>query len=141
MKHAAISWALRVLLCGVFLLAGVPKFADPVTFVEHIANYNLLPQWAPLLAVLIPPLEITAAVTLLLAPRLWRQAAALVMLALLLGFTVALAQAFFRGINVECGCFGRGSSPIGPVTLARNLGLMAAAAFLVGWEAPGRATS
>jgi putative oxidoreductase len=130
--------ALRLALAAVFLLAGFPKLLDPATFTEQIGNYNLLPDWAPVFAVTLPATEIAAALALIVTPRRWRQAAVVVLVALLCGFTVALAQAWARGINVDCGCFGRGSTTIGPWTLARNITLLAAAGTVFWLELPRR---
>jgi hypothetical protein len=53
------------------------------------------------------------------------------MFAMLLMFTVAMARAWSLGINIECGCFGKGSPTIGPLSFLRNTGLMIASVGLV----------
>jgi uncharacterized membrane protein YphA (DoxX/SURF4 family) len=116
------------------MLAGVPKLQDPATFVEQISNYNLLVEYAPVLAVSIPGIEVTAALALLLTPRQWRQAAALVLMGMLCGFAVAVTQAWVRGIDVDCGCFGRSSGRIGPWSVLRNLSLILMAGAVVWLE-------
>jgi hypothetical protein len=45
-------------------------------------------------------------------------------------FTVAVASAVGRGINISCGCFGAGSGPVTLLTVARDLALIAASAFV-----------
>lgn len=117
----ALTIGLRLLLAYVFLAAGIPKFLDPATFVEQTANYDLVPSLAPIIAVTLPPIEIAAAVALLLGPRTWRQAATLVSFALMCVFTYAVYQAWRRGIDTECGCFGKGSERIGGKKLAENI--------------------
>jgi putative oxidoreductase len=119
----ALGVGLRLLLAYVFLAAGIPKFLDPATFVEHTANYDLLSSFAPIIAVTLPPIEIAVGVVLLLAPRTWRQAATLITFALMCVFTYAVYQAWRRGIDVECGCFGKGSERIGLRKLAENISL------------------
>ena len=138
MKHLAalvhsrpVAVALRVGLCSVFVYAGVEKWGDAKLFIEQIANYQFLPELAPYAALLLPPVEIVAAIAVLLAPRLWRKAAAALMLGMLLFFTVAMARAWSLGINIECGCFGKGSPTIGPLSFLRNTGLMIAAAAAI----------
>ena len=125
--------ALRVLLALVFLFAAYPKLADTRTFAEQVSYYDLWPQLSALVAVTIPALELVAAVALLVAPRPWRRAALLVVFALLCVFTFAVAQAYVRGINTECGCFGSGGERIGIPKLIENAGLIAAVviAFLL----------
>ncbi len=131
-RSRALRLLLRIGLCAVFLYAGIEKWLDANTFVEQIANYQLMPELAPYAAVLLPPIEITAALVLVLAPRLWRLAGATLMLGMLLVFTFGMARAWSLGINIECGCFGKGSPTIGPLSFLRNAGLMLASAGLIG---------
>jgi uncharacterized membrane protein YphA (DoxX/SURF4 family) len=122
---------LRVALGGLFVWAGFTKLGDPARFATDIANYRMFPSLAPLMAVTFPPIEIVLGLALVAAPRLWRRAAALAVAALMALFTVAVAQAVARGINVDCGCFG--GSVSGPVTIwtvARDVALTLAAAAL-----------
>jgi putative oxidoreductase len=125
----------RVGLGGLLILAGALKVRAPGTFAAEIANYQLLPGLAPYLAPLLPTVELTLGGALLLAPRAWRQAAALAAAVLLAGFTTAVASAYFRGINIDCGCFGAGGGPITVVTILRNLALWATACALVRFQA------
>ena len=137
MKHLAVvnsrsvAMALRLALCFVFVYAGVEKWRDAKTFIEQIANYQFLPELAPYAALLLPPVEVIASLAVLLAPRLWRKAGAALMLGMLLFFTVAMARAWSLGINIECGCFGKGSPTIGPLSFLRNASLMIAAAAAI----------
>src|SRR4029079_17019695 len=100
-------------------------------FATEIANYQLTPAAAPYLAVALPTVELVLAAAIVVAPRAWRRAAALGALALFGTFTVAVASAYFRRINIDCGCFGTGGGPISALTLLRNLTLIAAAALLL----------
>jgi putative oxidoreductase len=126
------SLALRILLALVFLFAAYPKLADTRTFAEQVSHYDLLPQLSALVAVTVPAIELVAAVVLLVAPRPWRSGALLVVFALLCMFTYAVAQAYVRGIDTECGCFGSGGERIGLPKLVENSGLLAAA-MLAWW--------
>jgi len=127
-RHAA-----RLVLAATFLFAGVSKLRDPVAFADEIGNYELLPQLAPYVAIVLPMLEVVAGLTLLLAPRLWQRAAALVCASLMAAFTFAAVSALVRGLNIDCGCFGNGSGPITWLTLARNGALLAMCGWLI-WE-------
>lgn len=136
MKRAALL-LLRVLLGGVFVVAGASKIGDPAGFARAIANYELFPALAPLLAVTLPPVEIAAGALLLLAPLAWRRAAALCLAALMVVFTAAAAAALARGIDVACGCFGgEAGGSIDALTIARDLALLGAAAVLLLERAP-----
>lgn len=122
--------ALRLGLGGLFLWAAAGKIADPRGFARDIANYRLLPDAAaPALAALLPFVE--AGLGLAVVLGLWTRAAALGLAGLMAVFTVAVGAAFARGIDVACGCFGGGGAPIGWLTIARDLALLALAIALV----------
>jgi hypothetical protein len=87
----------------------------------------------------LPVVELLIGGALVVAPRAWRRAAALAALALLAAFTVAVGSAFFRRINIDCGCFGTGGGPITGLTLVRNVVLMAAAGAIVAFDERDRA--
>jgi uncharacterized membrane protein YphA (DoxX/SURF4 family) len=123
---AVAALLLRLVVAGTFVAAGYLKFQDPAAFAEQIANYQFMPEWSYLLATIFPPLELIAAVTLVIARRYFRVAASVVVFAMLLAFTTALVRAWALDINLECGCFGQGSPDIGIWPVLRNLGLMAA---------------
>jgi len=130
----ALALMLRLGLGGLLLLAGALKLRAPVAFATEIANYQLLPALAPYVAAVLPVVELVIGGALVVAPRAWRRAAALGALALLATFTVAVGSAFFRRINIDCGCFGTGGGPITGLTLVRNVVLMAAAAAIVAFD-------
>lgn len=127
---------LRLGLAGLFLVAGALKLRDPAGFAQEIANYQLVPGLAPYLAIVLPPAEIVAALTLAVGPSPWRRAAALLLTGLAALFTFAVAMAAGRGLDISCACFGQGSGAITWLTVARNLLLTAAAATLLWPRAP-----
>ena len=124
-----LDWGARLLVGGLFCYAGVMKLRDPVGFANEIANYHLVPELAPYAAASLPTVEVVLGAALIAGPRPWRRAAALVLCALLALFTVAVAQAVLRGINVDCGCFGTSSGPVSTWTVIRDLLLLVAAAL------------
>jgi hypothetical protein len=131
---AALALVLRVGLAGVLGVAGALKLRAPGAFAAEIANYQLFPGAAPYLAVTLPLVELVLAGALLVAPRAWRRAAALGALGLFVTFTVAVASAYFRRINIDCGCFGAGGGPITVLTLLRNAGLLTASALAIRFD-------
>jgi uncharacterized membrane protein YphA (DoxX/SURF4 family) len=135
----ALALVLRLGLGGLLVVAGALKLRAPVAFATEIANYQLLPALAPYVAAVLPVVELLVGGALVVAPRAWRRAAALAALALLAAFTVAVGSAFFRRINIDCGCFGTGGGPITGLTLVRNVVLMAAAAAIVAFDERDRA--
>lgn len=130
------AWPARLVLAGVFLAAAAPKLADPASFAAAIANYRAFPDaLVNLVATLVPALELVGALALLTP---WRRGAALLLGALLLGFTALLAISLARGIDVACGCFGGAAEqasagdPVSPLHLLRNVGLLALVALVLG---------
>ena len=137
--RAAAALILRLGVGAVLLVSGVLKLRDPAEFATEIANYRLLPALSPYIAATLPAAELLLGGALLASSRPWRRAAALAALALFAAFAAAVGSAYFRGINIACGCFGGGGSVIGPLTLLRNAALIAAAALLLAADRPARA--
>ena len=119
----AAVWFCRILLAAVFLAAAYGKLRDPYAFAVSIHAYRLIPDsWAPAAAVIMPAVETVAALALVTGV-LWRGASVLLG-GMLVIFLVALAQAILRGIDIDCGCFGKGSSEVSFWLIARNYGLL-----------------
>jgi formate-dependent nitrite reductase membrane component NrfD len=117
------SWFLlfiRVVLGLIFLISATLKLSEPAVFAQSIVNYQvfgfILSQWG---AVLIPVLEILLGMMLL--TRLWLKEALILTLGLYLIFDVMILQAYFRGLDVACGCFNPADqSPIDVYKLIEN---------------------
>lgn len=124
-----LSFGLRLIVAGAFAAASLLKMRDPSGFAEQVGNYQLLPELSNFIAILLPSLELTCAMALLLGPKYWRAAGAFVLLGMLVVFTSAIGRAWAMGINLECGCFGAGSTSIGPWPILRNLALSGALAL------------
>ena len=123
------SAGLRVGLAALFLFSGVSKAWDPAAFAGDIANYRLTPWTLTIAAALyLPWLEIFAALGLFF--RRTQTGALLITSALLVMFCGALASAWWRDLNIHCGCFG-GGGPGVQAALLRNLLLLAACALIV----------
>lgn len=124
------TWSSRAagwMVGGALAWAGVLKLGDPARFAADIERYQLVgPGVAAALAVYLPWFEIGLGLGLGWRDA-WRRAAVWLAGALLLGFSAALALAWVRGLQIDCGCFGGGSASA-PQALARNavlLGLLA----------------
>ncbi|MDR3134581.1 MAG: hypothetical protein LBU69_00635 [Deltaproteobacteria bacterium] len=100
-------WLSRLALALVFVLAAWPKIIAPTDLAEAILGYRLLPEIlvAPM-SLALPFLELWSALAVLLGPRAFRRAGALILALLLLAFMVAAAQGLLRGLDFDCGCFG-----------------------------------
>lgn len=94
---------LRVLIGGMFVVAGAIKLTDPGTFAQAIDGYGLV-TWrtANLLAYVLPTFEIATGLGLILDIR----GALGMIVAQLLGFVGIIAYAINLGLDVDCGCFG-----------------------------------
>ena len=129
----AVKWltlAARLVVGGLFVVAGALKLGDPTAFATEIANYRFLPAVAPWLAVTLPPVELVVGAALLVAPPKWRRAASLAVMGLLVMFLVGIVHVVRAGINVDCGCFGGNTGPVTAWTGVRDLALLASAALV-----------
>ncbi|MEW5765080.1 MAG: MauE/DoxX family redox-associated membrane protein [Acidobacteriota bacterium] len=128
MKERAAAWLDRLgrwTLAGIFLYAAIPKILDPLGFAEDIGHYALVPDAVVnTLAVVLPWIEAVAALALLTGFA--AEGALLTVNLLLLVFLGALGQAWIRGLDIDCGCFGHAQDGA-PVLLAllRDLGFLA----------------
>jgi uncharacterized membrane protein YphA (DoxX/SURF4 family) len=137
------STAARLVLGGVFLVAGGLKVIDPQSSVAAVRAYRLLPS--SLVTIVgwgLPFAEIALGVLLLagVATRLIAVASAI----LLLVFIAAVTSAAARGLSIDCGCFG-GGGDVAPgqtaygTEIVRDVGLLLLAAWLV-WQPRSRLT-
>ncbi len=118
-----LARAARILLGGIFLWASLTKVPDMAAFAESVANYRIVPPaLVPAVAAAVVGVEIAAGLALVL--NVWARASALVLSALLAVFTVGLASALARGIDLACGCFGD-SAQATWWTVLRDVGLLA----------------
>jgi uncharacterized membrane protein YphA (DoxX/SURF4 family)/thiol-disulfide isomerase/thioredoxin len=117
------------LAAAVFATAGVAKLRDLSGSREAMQGFGVPASLVAPLGVTVPLAELAVAVALIVGPtRTW---GALGALALLAGFSLAIAWNLARGRTPDCHCFGQlHSSPAGPGTLARNAALIALAGFV-----------
>jgi uncharacterized membrane protein YphA (DoxX/SURF4 family) len=119
--------ACRIVIGVVLGLAGLSKLGDLPGFATQVHNFRLIPvPMENLLAMTLPWIELVTALSLVLGMR--ARAGALVASILMAVFTVAVAQALARGLDIECGCFGTADATrVGAAKLAQNVGLTAVA--------------
>lgn len=120
----------RLLLAGVFGVAGATKLADLPGSRESVRSFGTRERLVGPIGFALPALEVVVA-GLLLWPGTVRWGA-IVALVLLVVFAGAIAVTLARGRRPDCHCFGRlHSARVGLGTLARDLALTAPAGFLV----------
>lgn len=115
----------------VFIVAAVPKIADPPGFLHEVSNYRLIPGVATnAVALVLPWVEIFAGIALVIGFA--RRSAAVLTLALLAGFVVGLSINLARNHPVDCGCFSTKETPKTPeqrladmkLAILRDVGFM-----------------
>src|SRR4051794_5332980 len=66
-QHRWVLFAIRIIVGAVFVYAGSLKFTHPLSFADSIASFRLLPaELIPIVALSLPPLEITLGVLLIM---------------------------------------------------------------------------
>lgn len=124
----------RLILGGVLIVAGALKIGNLQKSAMSVRAYEMLPIWlANFFGYALPWVEIGIGALLILgvAVRIIGALGALIML----GFIIAIAQAWARGLSIDCGCFGGGGT-IDPEdtkylsTILRDIGFLALGVFL-----------
>ena len=127
-----LTTAVRLTLGMVFLAASVEKIADPNAFAQSIDNYRIFPHAVDLaVASILPWLELLCALGLLFG--IATRGSAFLSGIMLLAFTLAVASALVRGLDISCGCFTQ-DPQVGKIAwqkVAENLVMTLAALFLV----------
>jgi uncharacterized membrane protein YphA (DoxX/SURF4 family) len=136
-----LATAGRLVLAGVFLVAGALKMPDPAAAVRAVRAYRLLPEPAVApVAFGLPVLEIAVGLALLLG--VFVRAAAIAAAVLLVVFLGAVGSAWARGLQIDCGCFGHGGTVAAgdtayPAEVLRDLALLLVALALA-WRPTSR---
>jgi uncharacterized membrane protein YphA (DoxX/SURF4 family) len=128
-RHPVVVRIARIAIGVIFLAAALGKLGDLEMFAQQVHNYRILPLWSEnLVAIVLPWIEILAGLALVFGVR--SRSGAVVVTALLFVFTVAVGSAWARGLDFECGCFGKASaSRVGAQKLLENIGMLALAAI------------
>ncbi len=107
-----LNWAeisVRVILGGVFIWAGLAKLIDLDAFVSSVSNFEIAPfnsvPWDMWLGYMLPVFELTIGSCLILGVLLRGAIVSVTLMSL--GFLAAIISVHMRGLNIECGCFGK----------------------------------
>lgn len=118
-----LALLLRCALGVIFLYAGFLKARDPGAFAGTLRGYRFFSEFAVLpLAAYLPYLEILVGLALICG--LLYSGALLLAGGLLIAFDTVLLFAMWRGLDVDCGCFGHGHSASLGAALIRNASLL-----------------
>lgn len=132
-----ITFAFRLILGGVLLVAGAIKVTDPYGSATSVRAYQILPvHLANFLGFVLPFIEV--GIGILLIVGIWVRLSAIAGGALMVMFIIAIGQAWIRGISLDCGCFGKGGLIAGDelpvwnytVEIARDVALAVIGGFL-----------
>lgn len=107
----AADFVLRFLLAGVLFYASADKLIHPQDFAALVKGYHVLPEaLVNPVAVWLPWLELLLG--LCLVSGYWAEGAVALTAGLFAAFWLLLIVNYFRGIDVDCGCFS--SKPAAP---------------------------
>ena len=130
-----IGLVCRLTLGGVLFVAGYLKVDKLEVSQMAVRSYELLPiPIANFLGLALPFFEVVIGL-LLIVGAATRAVAALGGFTMFI-FIIAIAQAWARGLNIDCGCFGGGGTVAPGETrylqeILRDAGLVAMALFLI----------
>ena len=122
---------LRLFLGFVFLYAAVEKISDPESFARAVNNYKLLPLFSiNVFATVLPWIELIAGLLLIFGIVVKENS--FIISALLAVFIIVIIISLFRGLDINCGCFGTvGGTKIGIQKIIENIFLILIGLHLV----------
>lgn len=129
-----VALVLRLVVGGVWIVAGALKLPEPAQSVAAVRAYQILPSdLVTPVGQLLPVVEVLIGLMLVLG--LLTRAAAIASAALFVVFIAGIVSVWVRGINIDCGCFGGGGADPDaasqyPWEIARDAALLAASLFL-----------
>lgn len=128
-----IDGIFRLILGGIFIYAAWSKIQDPALFARAIMSYQMMPSiFIGPLALFLPMVEIIAGLALITSK--WSRESTILILGMLGMFFIGLSQAWIRGLDISCGCFGGGEGGGGDsigAALVRDTFLLIPAIWLI----------
>lgn len=104
LTHPWLTIRVQLVLGAIFVIAALPKIADPPSFTHMIYNYRLVPSSLINISALVMPwVELLAGLALILG--VWKAAARTVTGILLAIFIIAISINLARDNAIDCGCF------------------------------------
>jgi uncharacterized membrane protein YphA (DoxX/SURF4 family) len=104
LTHPWLTIRVQLALGAIFVIAAIPKIADPPSFAHMIYNYRLVPaSLINISALVMPWVELLAGLALILG--VWKSAARNVIGILLAIFIIAISINLARNNAIDCGCF------------------------------------
>jgi putative oxidoreductase len=104
LTHPWLTIRVQLALGAIFVIAAIPKIADPPSFAHMIYNYRLVPaSLINVSALVMPWVELLAGLALILG--IWKAAARNIIGILLAIFIIAISINLSRDNAIDCGCF------------------------------------
>lgn len=128
--------ASRMILGGLFVVAGLLKLQNPSSFADTVAAYDYFFVWMinPI-ALMLPVLEIILGIMMFIPIQVFVRIGAKGILFLNFLFILLLSLSLYQGKNVECGCFGNfylfGLDESIHLTIARDISFLLVAIFVL----------
>lgn len=134
LNNSILLIAFRIFFGFIFIFAAVTKIADPAGFSQSIFNYRLIPDFLiNFLAIAIPWIELVAGILLVFGISVKENSA--ILSGLLVIFILAITISLFRGLNIDCGCFGTvEGSKVGLLKILENVGLLILGLILIKFD-------
>lgn len=131
MQYVAIGC--RLLIAVVFIASASTKLVGPTAFgafARSVRTMRVLPAaWSRPVAYLVVAAEVLSALLVLVPLALPAVAGFVVAAGLLAAFAVGITINVRRGDRTPCRCFGKSTTPLGPLHIFRNIFLICAAAL------------
>jgi uncharacterized membrane protein YphA (DoxX/SURF4 family) len=109
--NKTLSYIARVVVGFVLIMASIPKVAEPIAFAKSIQAYQIVPTFlVNISAISIPWLELVIGIFLIFGLLL--RGSSLLSAALFAAFSILIAVSLFRGLSIDCGCFGLDGAPL-----------------------------
>ena len=133
-----VALILRLFLGALFIYSGWEKTKDPIAFLNSVRSFQILDDpYAAWLAMGLPWLEIFAGAALVTG--LLVEGGLTVIAGMLALFIWAVVYSWQRGLDIDCGCFGKEAQDTGYTDLIiRDSALLAVAVGLLVYRAMSR---
>lgn len=130
LENPILTLIIRLFIGVTFVFYGIAKISDPALFAEEIGNYDMSPDIINnILAIIFPWLELTVGIMLIFGIKVKENG--LISTLMLLLFTIAVAIAAARGLDINCGCSGgNAQEKVGIEKILKNTGLIILSLFL-----------
>lgn len=122
----------RIVISIVFIYAGAEKISDPNSFSQAIYNYRIFPnEMINIFAIILPWIELVSGILLLFGISTKENSA--IIGTLLLIFIILIGISMIRGLDINCGCFGKGT-PVGWRKIGENTLMLILALALIAFD-------